>query len=433
MKVVEIPVNEFYGDNMLQLGFPENWEVKVAKMEGHDSSPMTEEEIRESIQHPIGSKSISELAKGKKGRIAITCDDLQRPTPAHAVIPYIIEELKSAGISERQIFILSALGTHYPMNTDQFARKVGWDIVRKFDCVNHNPFEHFHDLGRTSRGTPLLINKEFVKADLRISICGVKVHYFAGSGGSGKTVIPGVSWINAISWNHRVVAGMSKYRAWKIKGNDPRDDMQEAARMANLDVTVNCTVNGKRELIGLHVGDLDDAWLEAVKFCYMMHSTKVNDKADIVVLNTYPLAHHGVYNWGLAESVLKEGGTVVAIKHHPLGTEITHYHEERRRHLKRLAGYPEEKGVNIQGHPEGIFTANYAGRPWPVKKAGRVMVFAPTYSKRDVLRLSPKVEWFTDWDQIIKELSATYSDSAKVIVYPYASLQFNPEEYSLQI
>ena len=431
MKAVEVSINEFYGDDTFSLSFPEEWRVELVKMIGHNYPALTDSQIRDSLIHPIGTQTVAELAKGKR-KVVITCDDLQRPTPAHRVLPFIVEELERAGITDDQIFILGAFGTHYPMTLEAFGKKIGWNMVRRFDCVNHNPFENCVDVGQTSRGTPLYINKEFMKADLRIIICGIKQHDYGGAGGSGKSVLPGLSSIDTIGWNHRVVAALSKYRTWKIKGNDARADIQEAARIVGVDFVVNCTCNNKRELIGLHAGDLDEAWFEAIRFCYRVHSTTPpKEKSDVVVVNAYPQACHGVYGWGAVDNSLKEGGTLVTLHETPLGSEILQYHEERRRVGQRLAGYPKEKAKDLCGHPEGPFTPAFEGRPWPNCVAERIIVCDQRYSKRDVLRLSQKVEWKETWTETLASLRDSHKDDASVAIYPCAPFQFNPEKFPL--
>ena len=79
------------------------------------------------------------------------------------------------------------------MNIDAFARKLGDWVVAKYDCVNHNPFQNHENLGRTSSGTPLKVNQEFARADLRVCISGVKKHKWAGPGRgeAGRPSSPG--------------------------------------------------------------------------------------------------------------------------------------------------------------------------------------------------------------------------------------------------
>ena len=251
MQQVRIRVNEFHGDNLISLKFPEGWNIHKVDMACKDSAPMSDNDIRDALDNSIGAPNIVEQAKGKKGKIVVTCDDLSRPAPADRVFPFVVEKLHEAGVSDNQIFVLGSFGCHHPMNLDSFARKLGDDVVAKYDCVNHNPFDNFQNLGRTSRGTPLLVNTEFASADLRICISGVKKHRWAGAGGGGKAILPGVSSINTILYNHSIIQGRrpEKRNIWWVKENPERQDMQETAQMADLNISLNCIYNGNRELI----------------------------------------------------------------------------------------------------------------------------------------------------------------------------------------
>ena len=204
MPVVKLRVNEHYGDQVISLKFPDAWEVEEIGMACKDISPMVDEKIRSALDTSIGSPNIIEQAKGKRG------------------------------ISDSQIFVLGSFGTHHPMNLDGFARKLGEEVIGRYDCVNHNPFHNLENLGRTTRGTPVIVNREFASADLRICISGVKKHIWAGAGGGGKAVLPGVSSMETIVHNHRIIEGHRPLnrKIWWIKDNPERLDMQEAARRA---------------------------------------------------------------------------------------------------------------------------------------------------------------------------------------------------------
>lgn len=406
---VGVTINEFFGDQTVPLAFPDAWDVQEVKMIGHDAPPLTDREIQDAFAHPIGSRTIRELARGKQGKIVITVDDLTRPTPASRVLPFILTELKASGITDDQILIIGAIGTHHPMNLQDFALKVGSDVIARYDVVNHNPFEHFMELGKTRYGTPLKINYEFANADLKIVICGVKKHNFGGAGGGGKAVIPGVASIDTISWNHNVIPHPDNDETanytWKIKGNAARADMQDAARIAGVDVTVNCTYNHHRQLIGLHVGDVDDAWHDAIKFCYHMHSAPhPSHQADVVVVNAYPIANQGI-DWSGARASLKQGGHAIAISQHPWGFAAVHYHEERNWWWARQHGYPH--------------------RSWPVSQAQQVTVYTTRVTMKEKLQYSDKVEWVTSWPKIIQHLTLN-GEGTSALVY-HNKLQFNPD------
>lgn len=411
--MVKVRVNEHYGDDLVPLTFPEGWSVEEVRMACSGGPPMSDDEIRSALDGAVDTPNIAEQARGKQGRIVITCDDLSRPTPAGRVFPFIIELLHEAGVSDSQIFILGSFGCHNPMNLDAFTRKLGDEAVARYDCVNHNPFQNFENLGRTSRGTPLLVNKEFASADLRICISGVKKHRWAGAGGGGKAVVPGVSSIDTIFYNHGVIEGHrpENRRIWWIKENPERLDMQEAARMANLDVSVNCVYNGRRQLIGLAAGDVDDAWRKAVKACYQAHASKPAGKADIVVVNAYPQADQDIDWWG-ADEALREWGTVVAVHHYPLGCALLHYRAEQ-------LGAPWNR---MQGYPS---------RRWPVEQAEHIIVYTNRLSRRQMLQYSERVEWTTSWDAVLRRLRDLHGVEASAAVYPCAKLQFDADRYPL--
>ena len=88
-KSVVIPTHEFAGPNGApwieeRLDFPDTWDLHVMDMAGHNKPALTAPQIAAQCNTPIGSKSLRELAEGKK-TVAISFDDLTRTTPAYAV------------------------------------------------------------------------------------------------------------------------------------------------------------------------------------------------------------------------------------------------------------------------------------------------------------------------------------------------------------
>jgi nickel-dependent lactate racemase len=415
MQRISLRVNEHYGDEDINLTFPENWSIHMVEMACKDTPQMNDEEIRAALDNAVGAQNIEEQAKGRKGRIVVTCDDLSRPTPADRVFPFIVEQLHEAGISDSQIFVLGSFGCHNPMNLDAFARKLGDAVVAKYDCVNHNPFQNFMNLGRTSRGTPVLVNKEFASADLRVCISGVKKHVWAGAGGGGKAVLPGVSSIDTILYNHSIIEGRRPVnrRIWWIKDNPERQDMQETARMADLNVSVNCVYNHHRELIDLAAGHVDDAWKKAVRSCYKAHDSRSAPESDVVIVNAYPQADQDIDWWG-AQASLREGGTAVAVHRFTAGSALLHYRAEQMgAPWQRICGYPSKR--------------------WPVKQAGRILVYTDRLSRRQMLAYDERVEWLTDWGEVLNRLTEIHGDEASVAVYPYGKTQFDAEKNPLEV
>jgi len=200
MRIFNVPWKAWYGDEEFKLTFPSDWEVKFFSM--CDAPTIGKKNISKTLLSPIGSEPLSVVAKGKK-KAVIAVDDISRPTPVYRILPLIMDELKRAGIKEKDVRIIVSLGAHRPMLREDLIKKVGentWNLVAIF---NHHPFENLVNLGTSSRGTPIHINKEFMDADIKIGIGCIVPHTYAGFGGGGKIVLPGISGIDTLEANHQ--------------------------------------------------------------------------------------------------------------------------------------------------------------------------------------------------------------------------------------
>ena len=70
--------------------------------------------VGQALEAPIGAPRLGELARGKR-RVLIVSDDLSRPTPVVEFLGAVLEELRAAGLEDRQVRFIMALGTHRPM------------------------------------------------------------------------------------------------------------------------------------------------------------------------------------------------------------------------------------------------------------------------------------------------------------------------------
>ena len=110
-------------------------------MAGHNLPALTSQQIAEQASKPIGSKSLREMAEGKK-TVAISFDDLTRTTPAFTVTPWLMAELAKAGIKDEDVLFIGSFGTHRAMTQEEVGRKLGPEIAEAV-CVaeSQNAFE----------------------------------------------------------------------------------------------------------------------------------------------------------------------------------------------------------------------------------------------------------------------------------------------------
>ena len=100
-------------------------------------NPLSEEEtVERSMDNPIGSPSLEELAKGKKDIVLISSDHT-RPVPSHIITPIILRRIRSVNPDAR-VRILVATGFHRPSTREELINKYGQEIVDNEEIVNQS-------------------------------------------------------------------------------------------------------------------------------------------------------------------------------------------------------------------------------------------------------------------------------------------------------
>jgi nickel-dependent lactate racemase len=414
MTVVKVPTLLWYGDKELSLEFPDEWKVNVYQMEGHDSAALSDHEIKSSLLRTRGSESIRKMAESRE-ECVIVVDDMTRPTRVYQLVPYILEELKAGGISDDHVRFIIALGAHGACNRIDFAKKLGEDIAAEYLIYNHNPFHNVTDLGKTSRGTPVFINSEFMNCDLRIGIGCIVPHLFTGFGGGAKIILPGISSIETIVYNHGVIGGFTGAKSnphpttgWgRYSDNIERLDAEEAARMAGLQIKIDGVLNSKAQFTGLFTGDLESVFHDGVKLASRIYSTQFPRDSDVVIANTYFKANEATLALWLSSIAIREGGTIVIIANAPDG-QVTHY----------VYG---KFGKKIGG-------PLYTGQQ-QCAKAGKVIIFSPYKIKDPFFPLLDfdKQILLNDWSEVLEEIKKDHKGKINVAVFPNADVQIPPE------
>jgi hypothetical protein len=413
-KSLKFRISMWNKEREITLPFPREWELTECLMEGHHFSSLPGKEIRKAFENPIGSPRIRDLAKGKE-KVVILFDDLARPTPVYKILPFVLDELEKGAVDRESISLVCGYGCHRPLVRGEMIKKLGRHAVETYLVFNHNVYEHHVKVGTTSWGTPVFINREVAAADLKIGIGCLIPHFTAGYGGGAKILVPGVAGIETIARNH-----VDLHRAYpeevglgKVHQNPRRLDVEEAARLAGLDIIVNVVVNHKKQILGAFVGDCVEAHRKGVAFANQVYGTRNSGSFDILVLNTYPIEESPEKALWPTEQSLKRDGDVVLIWQNSDGL-LPHY-------------------------LVGTFGRDFGGRKWQkpgslkVANAGRVYLYAKNLSKQERRWWGPedKVVWHRDWDQLIDNLSRFHGNGTRVGVYPYATLQcpMFPEGY----
>jgi len=146
MSVINVPQLAWYGKKEREFGLPDRWQIDICNMAGANKPALVPAEIRTVLTRPIGTKPLHELARGKK-EVVIIFDDMSRATRTSDVVGHVLGELAEAGIEDKHIRFVCALGCHAALTRLDFAKKLGEDVLARFPVYNHNPFSNCVSVG----------------------------------------------------------------------------------------------------------------------------------------------------------------------------------------------------------------------------------------------------------------------------------------------
>jgi nickel-dependent lactate racemase len=273
-----------------------------------------EEEVRRAMNNPIGSNRLKDIVlPGEK--IAIVTSDISRPVPSYKVLPIVVEELKSAGVDEKDITIIFALGIHRRHTEEEKKRMVGEVVYYSNISIIDSDKEKCTRIGYCKNGTPIDIFEPVLNADKRIAIGNIEFHYFAGYSGGNKALMPGVSSYEAIQANHLHMLNPNAI-AGNLDTNPIRQDIEEITDFISIHFIVNVVLNDKKQIIKAVAGDHVKAHREGCRFLDMLNKIRISEKADIVIaspggfpkdINLYQ-AQKGLDN---SKYAVKDGGIII--------------------------------------------------------------------------------------------------------------------------
>ena len=252
-----------------------------------ESNPLKHERggadaVEYALDDPIGLPRLEETVKPGQ-TVAIITSDVSRPVPSWEILPSIVSRLNRAGIPDRDISVVFALGSHRRQTDLERRQLVGDELYERLRCVDSDPDDCVR-LGVTSQGTPVDITRSVAQADYRIAVGNIEFHYFAGYSGGVKALMPGVSTPQAIQQNHRMMVSPDAC-AGKLEGNPIRQDLEEAGRICGVDYIVNAVLDEHRHIIYAVAGDSVAAHREGCRYLDRMYRKHIPARADIVIVS----------------------------------------------------------------------------------------------------------------------------------------------------
>ena len=304
-----------YGTRGLPVEFPSD-RVTVIEPVYHPSAADPAGTLLSSLRSPIGSLPLRKLYRSGQ-KVAISVCDITRAQPRQIMVEALLSEMP--GIRMQDVTILIATGTHRRNTPQEIEMMLGRQIAEHCRIVCHDARDDSSlvHAGDTGTGVRVLLNREWVDADFKITTGFVEPHFFAGFSGGPKMVAPGLAGLSTVMQLHDVSRIGHPNATWGLtEGNPVHDDVREIARMTGVDFALDVTLNRDHQVIEAFAGNLLQEHAAACEAARRNAMRQVDAPFDVVVTTNsgYPLdqnLYQAVKGMSAAAKIVRPGGTII--------------------------------------------------------------------------------------------------------------------------
>ena len=325
MSIIHVP----YGiKGILDVEIPDKNLVVDTDVPFPDEVADLDEAILKALDQPVAGPSFSErLDKARK--IVILVDNFARLTPAYKILPPILKKIKEAG---KQVEILVSSGLLREMTEAELKRKFGEEILASDVPIYQSKAREtwdFEFVGVTSYGTPISVHRRLRQADLSLAVTMTQATLW-GYGGGGSMILPGICSFETIEWDHRLMTCPACAVGYEPPLNRMREDIEEAARMSGLDMSLLVILNPKMEVIEITGGETIAAHRGSVAKYQKHFAFDLNKipggRLDVAITGSFPgdrLFAHSCWPIANLDHFVRDGGTIILATPAPGG--LAHY------------------------------------------------------------------------------------------------------------
>jgi nickel-dependent lactate racemase len=342
-----------YGKGFIDIETPPDFLGSIVPVV-HKVDPV-ETLLKESFMDPVGLARLKDAVRRNRPHdvVVLVSDRTRDIANYEQILSFLVEELVDAGVDERNIEFVVALGTHH-QHTPEDNERIYGALTRDFRITQHDCQGDTVSIGRTSTGLDVRVNRRVQEADYVVATGRVDFHYFAGYSGGRKSVLPGIASYDTIRNNHKKLTRDGVWIA-QLHGNIIAREMAEAADLLGLDYLINVveTPDGNTERV--FCGHYVHAFEEAVKYLSSARRVTIKERADCLVVSAggFPNDrdfYHTQKSMNLAIAALKENGSIILIGQCEEGFGNEKFLQLMLGHeLDSLLQFSEEK-IDVGGH-----------------------------------------------------------------------------------
>jgi lactate racemase len=312
-----------YGTGQIIIELPDGMTVDVLVPDSQKPIEDIEQTLLEGFQNPLGNKNLEGFHDANS--IGIAINDKTRPLPKPNPLEFLLNYLDTLGIDHQQITLFVGSGTHAPMTEAELRNMLGDEIVNAYLIIAHNcDHSPLINLGITSYGTPVFINEDFYRCDLKITVGNIEPHHFMGFSGGVKTAAIGLAGRETITINHAMLI-QDNTRSGLFQSNPMRRDIEEIGNKTDIHFSLGIILDEDKHILQAFFGEPIPVMQAAVPIVRQIFGVEVEKSYDLVIaspggspkdINLYQ-AQKGMTH---ASRITKDGGWVILLAACPEGS-----------------------------------------------------------------------------------------------------------------
>ena len=313
------------------ISLPIEIEAKLLTAASSRGLPESRDELQRALANPFGTPPLAEVVQPGE-HVAIITSDITRYTGSEIYLPILVDELNCCGIPDSAIEIIIALGIHRKQTTTEH-RKILGSLYGRIAVYDHecDDLDQLVDLGQTSSGLPVQINRRVMESDRVIVTGTIGLHYFAGYGGGRKSLIPGVASRATCMSTHFAIFNPpelggrnAKACTGNLDDNPVHLAILEAAKMIQPDFLLNTVLTTDKQIARVFCGDLEQAHLAGCELAQQLYTAPLEQTVDLAIVSCggHPkdinfIQAHKALDYGV--QAVRQGGTVILLAACPDG------------------------------------------------------------------------------------------------------------------
>ena len=354
----------------------------------------------------------------KTKSVAIAISDKTRPVPHEYLLPPLLEKISKSGISNSNVFLIIATGTHVPMKPEEFKLILPPEIIQTYPVISHDcdDINNLIDLGSTSRRTPIMIYRQFYESDFRIAVGNIEPHHFMGFSGGAKSVSIGLTGRNTVNINHSMLddphAKIAEYEL-----NPMRQAVDESGQRIGIHLVLNSIMNGNRQIITAVAGQPAEVMRIGIEKSRNLCQKEAPHIYDLVIASVggYPKdinLYQAQKAISHASVITKDGGVVILVAECAEGIGSTSFEQFMTGITKTEEVMLKFRETGFQIGPHKAFMI--------AKQAARVRIFLISELSAEQTRkflINPSVNLQTAFSEAINLLPK----NPKIAIMPHAT------------